>query len=178
MGQLANVPSEAIVNEVIREWASMMRIADWQIDFAWATDLEIKDRCNGKAGNVAICSRNRLLKQALIEINPKQYDTEKDWQHVLAHEMYHIVTDDSQYHASCLLDYVPEETYKTFENQLDMYYERLVDDLAKGFVAALRKENDNGTNTSAKGGISEDAGGEETSNAQQDSKTHGEEGHG
>lgn len=121
----------------IREWASMMRIADWQIDFDFSSHLELKER-TGKDNSVASCSRNRLIKQALIEIDPDHRETKDDWQKVLAHEMFHIVTDDFQYHAACCLDFVPEEAHETFENQLDMYYERLVDDLAKGFVMALR----------------------------------------
>jgi len=132
------IPTEEQVKATIKEWASMMKVADWQIDFAFVNHLELKET-TGKEGNVASCRRNRLLKQALIEIDPDHYDTKKDWEQTLAHEMYHVVTDDFHYHASCCLDFSPEEAHDTFENQINMYYERLVDDLAKGFVSALRR---------------------------------------
>ena len=122
----------------ISEWKPMMRISDWQIDFSFATRLEIKERTE-RDDCVAHCTRNRLIKQALIEIDPDHRDTTDDWRLVLAHEMFHIVTDDFHYHASCLLDFVSEEAYETFENQLDTYYERLVEDLAKGFIATVRQ---------------------------------------
>ena len=130
--------TEEQIKATIQEWAPMMKIADWQIDFSFATRLEIKER-TGNDSSVAHCIRNRLIKQALIEIDPDHRETLEDWQAVLAHEMFHVVTDDFHYHASCLLDFVPEEAHETFVNQLDLYYERLVEDLAKGFVSALRK---------------------------------------
>lgn len=133
-----NSLTKEIAEETIKRWAPMMRIADWEIDFAFATELEIKERAK-KNGCVAICTRNRLLKQALIELNPQHPDAQADWQRVLAHEMFHVVTDDFQYHADCCLDFVPEEAHETLLNQLDMYYERMVEDLAAGFVAALRQ---------------------------------------
>lgn len=138
------IPTEEQVRATIKEWAPMMRISDWQIDFDFASSREIRESCEGKTGNVATCTRNRPLKQALIEIDPEHYDTKEDWQRVLAHEMFHIVTDDFIYHAETSVDFITDETTRqTIENQNNMYYERLVEDLAKAFVSALRKENDN-----------------------------------
>ena len=128
-----------VIERTIKEWAPMMRIADWDIEFRFVNARELREALEGKEGTVAYCRRNRLLKYATIEIDEDHKEVKKDWQLVLAHEMFHIVTDEFHYHASCLLDFVAEDAYKTFENQLDMYYERLVEDLAKAFVAALRK---------------------------------------
>lgn len=136
-----SLPSIEQVEATIKEWAPMMRIADWQIDFAFASAREIRESCEGKPGNVAYCRRNRLVKQAAIEMDPEHWEVLADWQKVLAHEMYHIVTDDLIYHAETSVDFIPDETVRqTIENQINMYYERMVEDLAKGFIAALRKE--------------------------------------
>jgi len=127
------------VEATIKTWAPMMRIADWQIDFSFATALEIKER-TGTDDSVAHCARQRLIRQALIEMNPEHPEVKEDWQKVLAHEMYHIVTDDYNYHADCCTDFIPEEAQQTITDQLNLYYERMVEDLAKGFIGALRVE--------------------------------------
>jgi len=132
------IPTKEQVRATIKEWAPMMKIADWRIDFEFANRLEMES-IGKKEGCCGFCRRQRLVKQAVINIDPKHPDVIEDWEQVLAHEMFHIVTDDFFYHANCCLDFVPEPAYDTFDNQMNMYYERLVDDLAKGFVFALRR---------------------------------------
>lgn len=141
---MENRPTKAVVEETIKKWAPMMKIADWRIDFEFANRLEM-EAIGKKEGYCGFCRRQRLIKQALINLDPDHYDVIDDWEYCLAHEMFHIVTDDFQYHAACCLDFVPESAHEMMENQLDLYYERLVDDLAKTFVAALRQPANLGT---------------------------------
>jgi len=86
----------------------------------------------GDIEDIACCNRNRKLKYAKILFNA---DKEiENWKQVLFHELIHIVTDDFLYHVRCLLDFIPEDVYKTMNNQIDIFYERMVDDLAKGML--------------------------------------------
>ena len=128
-----------VIEGTIKEWAPMMRIADWDIEFRFVSARELREAMKGKEGTVAYCTRNRLLKYATIEMDEEHKEIKKDWQLVLAHEMFHIVTDDFIYHAECCRDLVEDESMREImENQTEMYYERLIEDLAKAFVAALR----------------------------------------
>jgi len=129
------LPTEKQVQAKIKQWAPMMRIADWNIEFEYLGDEEGIFHGND---NVAYCTRARMLKYALIRFNRDHRDLRDDWEQVLAHEMYHIVTDDYKYNVGLMRDFTPQKQGQLLDEHINIYYERMVDDLAKGFIAALR----------------------------------------
>lgn len=135
------IPSKEKLEEIIKELARIMRIQDWGIDFQLINKYEMEDE-SGSRDNVADCMRNRKLKYAQISLNIDSEQLNKDWYEAIVHEMYHIVTDDWHYHATGILDFVKDEiTHTNLDNTMNIYYERTMEVLAKGFVNAYPVSN-------------------------------------
>lgn len=134
------LPEKAEIEAKIKELQTIMRIQDWDIELEYCTALEMQKETDNER-DLGYCRRNRKRMYAQIVINKEHPEAQKDWYGVLIHEMYHIVTDDFQYHVACLLDKMEGEDKETWTNVLDIYYERLVDNLTRGFVNASKLGN-------------------------------------
>lgn len=118
-----------------------MRIQDWDIEFKLFNKFEMQDE-TGSRNDVADCYRNRKIKYARISLNTDSWQNNKEWYEAIVHEMYHIVTDDWHYHAHSLLDFIKDEVAnETMDNIMNVYYERTIEVLAKGFVNAYPSTN-------------------------------------
>lgn len=135
------LPPKEKLEEIVKSLAKIMRIQDWDIDISLIGKLKMQEESSSKS-NVACCMRNRKLKYAMISLNIDHVQIQDDWYNAIVHEMYHIITDDWHYHASGLLDFIKDETTSDImENSMNVYYERTMEVLAKGFVNAYPVTN-------------------------------------
>lgn len=135
------LPSKEKLEIIKNSLAKIMRILDWDIDLSLITKLEMKEETGSKS-DVACCMRNRKLKYAMISLNIDHVQINDDWYQAIVHEMYHIITDDWHYHATGLLDFIKDETANTnLDNTMNVYYERTMEVMSKGFVNAYPVTN-------------------------------------
>jgi hypothetical protein len=135
------IPDKSKIEEIIKELQRILRIQDWDIMFEYCNSRKIIELTSGI--NYACCDGDMKLHKATIYIN-KDHEGIDEWYNSLVHELYHLVTRNLEYHMKALLDYIKDETTETKErNCLGIYYEQLVEDLAKGFVNACPVTNFN-----------------------------------
>jgi len=135
------LPQKEKLEEIVKSLAKIMRVQDWDIDLSLITKLEMQEE-SGSKNDVACCMRNRKLKYAMISLNTDHVQIKEDWYQAIIHEMYHIITDDWHYHATGILDFVKDESTNTnLDNTMNVYYERTMEILAKGFVNAYPVTN-------------------------------------
>ena len=139
LGGESMIPSKEKIEEIIRELQRVMRIQDWDIDFDYCNSRKIME-LTGEI-NYACCEGNMKLHKATIYIN-KDHEGIGEWYSSLVHELYHLVTNNLEYHMKALLDYILEETTQTKErNCIKIYHEQMVEDLTRGFVNAYPVTN-------------------------------------
>lgn len=133
------MPTKEQIEAIIKELQKIMRLQDWDISFDYCSDRKIQELTGDYS--YACCKRNIRLHRATVYIN-KDHEGINEWYSTLIHELYHIATNDTHYHAKSLLDYVPDETTRDKErNMFDNYYEQMIEDLARGFVNAYPVSN-------------------------------------
>lgn len=136
------LPTKEQIEAIIRELQKILNIQQWEITFYFCDKYKMKDMSSDES-NWAACKRNMQRNCAQIYLNT-ECDGLSDWYDSIVHEMYHIVTQDWNYHSKALLDYVPEgAAYDKEENMLNIYYESSIDRLAQGFVNAYPVSNFN-----------------------------------
>ncbi len=134
------LPSKEKLEEIVRELARIMRVQDWDIEIVLANKYQIQEEVGGQE-NVAGCYRNLMLHLAKIYLNTDSPEID-EWYSSIVHEMYHIVTQDWHYQSKALLDFISDETTReNHKNSLDIYYEKTIEMLAKGFVNAYPVTN-------------------------------------
>jgi hypothetical protein len=128
------IPNKEKIEEIIKELQKIMRVQDWDISFEYCNSRKMIELTDGI--NYACCDGNMKLHKAIIYIN-KDHEGINEWYSSLVHEIYHLVTRNSEYHAKALLDYITDEATRVKEkNSIEIYHEQMVEDLTRGFVNA------------------------------------------
>jgi hypothetical protein len=134
------LPEISEIEAKAKEWQPIMRISDWEIVVSYVDQYRMKD-LSGDDDCIAYCWTQRKRKFAHIYFNQDDDDNEKNWQSNLAHEMYHVASDDLAYQIEVILAFVPEDQRKALREAYIVYIERLVDDLAKGFITIQKGDS-------------------------------------
>ncbi len=89
------LPTKEQIEAIIQELQKIMRIQDWDIEFRFTNQYELKD--DMKAENfdhIGLCDRTPNQKRAIIKINTDHSRFETEWYNVLVHELLHIIVCD------------------------------------------------------------------------------------
>ncbi len=138
--QLSKPAINPLVEKTVAEWVQLLNIADWKIELKFVTPEEMAEIA--ETGDCIVdCIKDRVKKHAEICVNFECDEIQEgdDWKSLLASTLISIAFDELMFHTDCLVDVVPEGIRDTMSEQLDVYYERTVNNLANGFLAALNK---------------------------------------
>lgn len=133
-GELDMAPTINELNIMLASLQKILRIQDWDVEVYLKNNREMDSICKLDYITSGYCERYRELKQAKIYLNFEDEEYEKDWYFVFMHEIYHIVIDDFDYTVENAVDFITEKIRKDVKENVRIQKERLVCNLAKGFI--------------------------------------------
>lgn len=129
------------IPSIIEDLKLKMRIPTWEIELLLVTEKEMQDHI-GEFTRGSY-SATRSISHCFIRINKENELNNKDngWFLALVHELYHIVVDEFWFQAEVNLDFITSDSLRSrFKETNIVLYERLVDNLSKGLLSIISKE--------------------------------------
>lgn len=137
-------PDESAVKNAIAELQVIMRLQDWDIEFAY-TDKVGMERDKVDAESYGLGARNQLLRRAKILLNTECEDGAKEWYSTLVHEMVHILTTDYCALVHNLGDQLPKAVWNVMHEMVRVQYEIMVESIARAILNAEGRNLDGTT---------------------------------
>lgn len=135
------MPTKEQIEAIINELQKILRIQDWDIKLHMKNDEEMDSVCKRNFIPAGFCIRFREYKLARVYLNYEADQYKEDWYSVLIHEVYHIVFDDFDCFCDNLTDFMREELRDELQSDYELQKERLINQLARGFVNAYPASN-------------------------------------